>query len=74
MKRSVYIPNGGCELVIVNGEPKNQCVKVNRQLLITSDNQEPKKNETLTVFMPNGFFYNGEIYLKTRTYAYIYLY
>lgn len=71
---TIYIPNGGCEMVITNGKPQDNTVKINRQLLITGNDLEPKKHEMVKVFMPNGFMYNGQIYLKTRDYAYIYLY
>ena len=67
---SVFIPNGGCELVVSsNGEPKQNCVKVNRALLMVSGEIEPKKNEMFRIFMPNGFSYNGEIYHKSKSYV-----
>lgn len=71
---TIYIPNGGCELVSTNGQQEENSIKINRQLLITNNDKEPKKHEMVKVFMPNGFMYNGQIYLKTRTYAYLYLY
>lgn len=66
----ITLPNGSCELVIINGEPRADAFKVQRELL----ENEPKKHTTIKIIMPNGFTYNGEIYHKTRDYVYIYLY
>lgn len=63
----VRIPKGSTELIY----GKKNCFKVLRKCL---DN-EPKKNVITTFFMEGvGFSYTGEIYHKTTTYAYIYLY
>lgn len=63
----VRIPKGATEFV----DGKQNCFKVLRKCL---DN-EPKLNVITTFFMEGvGFAYTGEIYHKTTTYAYIYLY
>ena len=67
---TITLPNGSCELVIINGEPRADAFKVNRTLL----ENEPKKNVMINVIMPTGFLYKGQIYHKTRDYVYIYLY
>lgn len=70
-RETLVIPNGECELVIENNQPKPHCVKVNRMVIGAI---EPKKNKQIQIVMGSGFIYNGEIYHKTREYIYIYLY
>lgn len=71
MKGFMSIPSGCCELVLENNEPKRNCFKVNRNVL----ENEPKKNVMLNIYMEgSGFTYNGEIYHKSVSYVYIYLY
>ena len=69
--KTVYLAQGCCETIVVNGEERADAFKINRGLL---GDEEPKKNEIVNVAMPNGFMYKGQIYLKTKNYAYIYLY
>ena len=70
----VKIPNGACELVLVNNEPKRNCVKVDRELLEQFNGGLPKARQTTQFKMGSGFIYNGEIYHKNAQYVYIYLY
>lgn len=69
--KTVYLTQGCCELIMVNGEARANSFKINRGLL---GDEEPKKNEIVNLAMPNGFMYKGQIYLKTKNYAYVYFY
>ena len=74
---TIYLTDFVCEYVIINGEPRADSFKVNRKLLnneILKGEKEPLKYRLIKIFMPNGFWYNGEIYHKSKDYVYFYLY
>lgn len=63
-KDLLEIPMGVCEPI------DNKRFMVARNLL----DHEPKKNEPINILFSSGFIYNGEIYHKTNTHVYVYLY
>ena len=68
----IKIPNGCCELVIENNEPKRNCFKVNRMIMEQINDELPQN--LFVQFLMSGFVYNGEIYHKNKEYIYIYTY